>query len=144
MSSCGSDADDIELLIERMNTVRSAGYSHAEQLQGEAKRLVDWREYVLAKPISSVAFASILGFVITRSTMNSTPRPISNPLPLEKSELVNASVPASFAGGVIGLATSIASSAIKSYVANWVQARILERSSHDRLREDQVPIEIRN
>ena len=122
---------DVETLIERMRYVRSAGQSHASELQGEAKRLVDWKEYVLAKPIVSIAAASVLGFAIVRSTM----RAISSPTPSSDDARIRpateSSVVSNVASGAMALGTSIASSAIKSYFANLVQRSLVERGSSD-------------
>ena len=62
-------AGDVDELLARMQSVRACGYYHAEVLHGEAKRLVDWKEYVRAKPLMSIAVASLVGFSIVRSTL---------------------------------------------------------------------------
>ena len=52
MKSALSKADtEAEQIVERMCSVRNAGYDHVVALQGEAKRLIDWKEYARAKPI---------------------------------------------------------------------------------------------
>ena len=58
---------DVNELLARMQKVRASGYSHAGELHGEAKRLVDWKEYVRSRPLTSIAVASLVGFSIVRS-----------------------------------------------------------------------------
>jgi hypothetical protein len=58
-----------------MRMVRMSGNAHAIDLQGKAKRLVDWKEYVKAKPILSVASVSLLGFGLVRNLMLAAPKP---------------------------------------------------------------------
>jgi len=120
---------DVDLLIARMREVRSAAQSHVGELQGEAKRLVDWKEYVLAKPIASVAAASILGFAIIRSTVRTLSWTTSKQVLGENNRSDQSSVKSTLASSAIALATSIASSSLKSYFANLVQRSISEGGS---------------
>lgn len=122
---------DVEAIIERMRYVRSAGHSHASELQGEAQRLVDWKEYVLAKPLVSIAAASVFGFAIVRSTI----RAISSTTPISYDAKIRpakeSSVVANVTNGAMALGASIVSSALKSYFANLVQRSLVERGSSD-------------
>ena len=135
MKSSDQKTEDANLLIERMRSVRSSGRSHAFELQGEAKRLVDWKEYVLTKPLVSVAAASVFGFAIVRSTMRAITKPQARSAPIPSDPLNDRSAKSNFAGGVITLGTSIASSAIRSYFANLIQRSLSERDSSDRLHQ---------
>lgn len=129
MRSSQKSEDEADLLIERMRSVRSAGRFHVSKLQGEAKRMVDWKEYVLTKPIASVAAASILGFALIRGAVRAVPQTIPRRT-LDKSEQSNeGSASSTFTSGAIALGASIASSALKSYFANLVQRSISEGSS---------------
>ena len=134
MSDAAQDTQQADLLIERMRSVRSAGYSHVHELQREAKRLVDWKEYVLTKPLASVAASSLLGFVIIRSTMRAVtaPKPQSSDANRNSASVSRDST---FAGSAVNFATSLATSAIKSYVASFLQGIISERSTDDRLQK---------
>ena len=135
MSGITQNKQEADLLIERMGSVRSAGFSHVNDLQREAKRLVDWKEYVLTKPLVSVALSSLLGFVITRSTMRAAIEPKPQILDAKSSSASIVSRNSTFAGGVANFATSLATSAIKSYATRFLQSIISERSTHDRLQK---------
>ncbi len=135
MNSSEQEPVGVDSIIGRMHALRSSGRSHAVELQGEAQRLVDWKEYVLTKPLVSVAAASVFGFAIVRSTMLalSKPKVLSSTVAIDSSTA--RPLKSNFAGGVISLGTSIASSAIKSYFANLIQRSISEGGSSDRLHE---------
>lgn len=135
MNSSELKPEDVDSIIGRMHALRSSGRSHAVELQGEAQRLVDWKEYVLTKPLVSVAAASVLGFAIVRSTMRAFTLPQARSSAVLSVPSTDRSLKSSFAGGVISLGTSIASSAIKSYFSNLIQRSISERGSSDRLHE---------
>jgi hypothetical protein len=125
--------EDANSIMDRMRSVRSSGRSHAYELQGEAHRLVDWKEYVLTKPLVSLAVTSVLGFAIARSTMRAITKPQATFPPISGDTINNSAARASFASGALALGTAIASSAIKSYFANLIQRSISERDSSDRL-----------
>ena len=129
-----SSDSDVEALVERMRMVRATGYDHASELHGEAKRLVDWTEYVRAKPFVSIAVASLLGFSIVRSAMRVVCEPSSPVLAAKSSPNATRSIRSTLASGLVTLATSIASSAIKNYFATHAQRRIREEGSDDRFR----------
>lgn len=126
-----SKALEVAALIERMRYVRSAGNLHASELQGEAQRLVDWKEYVLAKPLVSIAAASVFGFALARSTMRAISRTTRSSNDSQSRPTAESSVLANVASGAMALGTSIASSALKSYFANLVQRSLVERGSSD-------------
>lgn len=126
---------DVEALIERMSLVRSNGYDHAIELQGEASRLIDWTEYVRAKPLASVAVASLLGFGIVRSTMRMVSEP-SAPISTDRSfPVATKRMNSSLLSGFGALATSIATAAVKNYFTTLVQRNTSEESSDDRFRK---------
>lgn len=135
MSDVAQNAKEMDLLIERMHAVRSAGHSHVDELQDEAKRLIDWKEYVLTKPLVSVVAASLMGFLIARSTSKAVLE--IKPRRTDADSVLNskASGTPTLAGGFVNLATSIASSAVKSYVAKSLQRIISERSTSDRFQK---------
>ena len=135
MNSSEQKPEGVDSIIGRMHALRSSGRSHAVELQGEAQRLVDWKEYVLTKPLVSVAAASVLGFAFVRSTMRALTLPKPTGSAVFSDPPTDRSPKSNFAGGVISLGTSIASSAIKSYFANLIQRSISERGSSDRLQE---------
>jgi hypothetical protein len=132
MNSSKHKTEEANAIIARMQSVRSSGRSHACELQGEAHRLFDWKEYVLTKPLVSVATVSVLGFTIVRSAMRAFAKPTAKSSALSREPMAYKSAKPSFSGGVVSLSASIASSAIKSYFANLVQRSISERGSSDR------------
>jgi hypothetical protein len=135
MKSSEQKIEDASSIIERMQSLRSSGRSHACELQGEAHRLVDWKEYVLTKPLVSLTVASVLGFAFVRSSMRAITKPLSKNPPISSDSTTDSSAKSSFVGGVVSLSTSIASSAIKSYFANLIQRSISERGLSDRLHQ---------
>lgn len=135
MSGAAQNTKEADLLIEQMGSVRTAGYAHVHELQKEAKRLVDWKEYVLTKPLASVAVSSLLGFVITRSIMSAATGPKPQSLDAKSSSASLVSRNSTITGEVVSFATSLATSAIKSFVASFLQGIISERSTDDRLQK---------
>lgn len=135
MSDAEQNTREADLLIDRMRSVRSAGYAHAHELQREAKRLVDWKEYVLTKPLVSVAASTLLGFVIIRSTVRAARSSMPQSLDAKRNFASTASRNSTLVGSAVSFATSLATSAIKSYVASFVQGIISERSTDDRLQK---------
>ena len=132
MSGNGPKPNEVDLLVERMHSVRSAGCVHVSELQGEAKRLVDWKEYVLTKPLVSVAAASLVGFFIVRSAMRPPAIPLRQGLESQQLPTTSSSLKSTVVNGILSFATSLASSAIKNYVANLAQSSISEGGSSDR------------
>jgi len=126
---------DVKELLTRMQTVRASGYNHAGELHGEAKRLVDWKEYVRSKPLMSIAVASLVGFSIVRITLGANPQ--VNPArgsshnTLENSMLGKSS----WKSGAIALVSNVASTAVKHYLASLLQPRKTEGGSNDRFRK---------
>ncbi len=126
---------DAEAIIERMRLVRSAGHDHADELHGEAKRLVDWTEYVRSKPLFSIALASLLGFSIVRSAMRTVSEPYL-PIAMARSlPIPTKSIRSTLTTGFISLAMSIANSAVKNYFATLSQRNNSEGVYNDRFRQ---------
>jgi len=132
--------DEAELLIRRMRTLRSEGHSHAGEIQEEAKRLVDWKEYVLAKPLTTVAASFLLGFVIVRSFANAKPESLSQRLNSSLLPAASGSLGSTIARGAITLATSVASSALKNYVSQFTQDFTSGREPNDRFQESEYKV----
>ena len=126
--------DDVQMIVERMRSVRASGYEHAGELQGEAMRLVDWKEYVRAKPLVSIAAASLVGFTLVRGTIGTLTGAIEPVSAATRPPSANRSMKSTLASGALTLATSIASSAIKNYFAKLSERTNLEGGSHDRFR----------
>ena len=125
---------EAEQIVERMCSVRKAGYDHIVALQGDAKRLIDWKEYVRAKPILFVAAASLLGFSIVRKTGHVASKSSSPTMVVGDSANDPKSFRSTLTSSVVKLATSMASNAIKSYIVNMIQRGKPEGSSNDRFR----------
>jgi hypothetical protein len=135
MKSVLSKADtQAEQIAERMCSVRNAGYDHVVALQGEAKRLVDWKEYVRAKPILFVAGASLLGFSLVRKATQLVSKSASPTMVVGDSTNDSKSFRSTLTGSMATFATSMASNAIKSYIVNMMQRVNSEGSSNDRFR----------
>ncbi len=134
--SAPTPTDEVDELIERMRAVRASGYDHAGALHGEAKRLVDWKEYVRSKPLVSIAVASLVGFSVVRGTFrSSSPSPSSTSAPGTNSVLMpTSSNQASWKSSVIALATNVATTAVKHYFTTLVQRGKTGGGFHDRFR----------
>jgi hypothetical protein len=137
MSSLNSRLEtDTSQIIERMRLVRRSGKDHAIDLQGEAKRLVDWKEYVKAKPILSVACASLLGFGLVRNLMLAA----SKPSPSSSTKQSTRSDPSPFkttlSSSVANLASTIVTNAVKTYVASLMQNGPAKGNSHDQFQHE--------
>ena len=127
-------AGDVNELIARMQLVRASGCNHAGELHGEAKRLVDWKEYVRSKPLTCMAVASLVGFSIVRSTLRTNSHAYSvhasSLTTLENSK----SSQSSWKSGAFEMVASVASTAIKHYLASLLQPRRTEGVLNDRFR----------
>ena len=126
--------NDADAIIERMRLVRTAGHDHADELHGEAKRLVDWTEYVRAKPLVSIAVASVLGFSIARSAMRTVSEPSLPDSAAKGLPIATKSIRSSLTKGLVTLALSIATSAVKNYFVTLSQRSNSEGVSNDRFR----------
>lgn len=131
VSKCTDDGDE---LLSRMQAVRASGYDHAGELHGEARRLVDWKEYVRSKPIMSVAVASVIGFSMIRSTLGMSSQ--TNPLPSRNTNVLenSTSSQSSWKSGAIALVSNVATTALKHYFASLLQRRSTEGGFNDRFR----------
>jgi len=129
--------DEADLLIRRMRAVRSEGYSHAVEIQEEAKRLVDWKEYVLAKPLTTVAASILLGFVVVRKFARVAPESQSQRLDTSQHLPTSTSLGSTIARGAFTLATSVASTALRNYISQFTQDFTAGRKSNDRFQESE-------
>ncbi len=138
MNAGNSNAeDDVQEIVERMRSVRSSGVDYAGKLHGEAMRLVDWKEYVRAKPLVSIAAASLMGFTIMRGTMRASHGSALFVSSAKQPLFAARTMKSNFASGVLAIATSIASSAMKNYFAKLserMERSNLEGGSNDRFR----------
>ncbi len=127
---------DADQIIERMRSVRRSGYDHVVELQGEAKRLADWKEYVRAKPILSIAAASLVGFGLVRNAFSvvskTPPSMLSDALPRDNTRSIRSTIYSS----VATLVTSTVSNAVKTYIKNMLQRGIARGNINDRFKND--------
>jgi hypothetical protein len=127
---------EVDKIIERMRSVRMSGHDHVVELQGEAKRLVDWKEYVRAKPLLSVTAASLVGFGVVRNAFlvvsDPPPSMLASGAPLVDSKSIRSTIGSS----ITTLATSIVSNAVKTYIANMLQRGIAKGEINDRFQHD--------
>ena len=133
-------AGDVDELLARMQSVRACGNYHAEELHVEAKRLVDWKEYVRSQPLISIAVASLVGFSIVRSTLGTNSQS-NHPLPCSTTDLEDfkpgqprQSSQSSWKSGAIALVSSVATTAAKYYLVALLQPRRTEGGFNDRFR----------
>ena len=116
--------------------VRASGYNHAGELHGEAKRLVDWKEYVRSKPLMTVAVASLVGFSVVRSALGTnsiaSPARQSNITPLVNSRASKSS----WKSAAIALVANVASTAVKHYLASLIKPTKSEGGFNDRFQNN--------
>ena len=124
---------DTDQIIERMRLVRTSGKDHAIDLQGEAKRLLDWKEYVRAKPILSVVSATLLGFGVVRQLIFASSKPSTIPSTIQSLKLEPSPLKTTLSSSIAKLASTIVTNAVKTYVANLMQHGAGKGNSHDRL-----------
>ncbi|MCF7963300.1 MAG: hypothetical protein K9M08_21380 [Pirellula sp.] len=127
---------DVEQIIERMRSVRMSGHDHVVELQGEAKRLVDWKEYVRAKPLLSVAAASLVGFGVVRNSFFVVSKPSPSMLATGAPLVDNKSIRSTIGNSIAIMATSIVSNAVKTYIANMLQRGIAKGEINDRFQHE--------
>ena len=132
--SVPTPTEEVDDLIERMRAVRASGYDHAGALHGEAKRLVDWKEYVRSKPLVSIAVASLVGFSVVRSTLRSSSPLTSSSLGFSPVTTPSSSNQVTWKNSVISLATNVATTALKHYFTTLIQRGKTEGGFHDRFR----------
>jgi len=128
--------EDVDELMGRMRAVRASGYDHAGSLHVDAKRLVDWKEYVRSKPLVSIAVASLVGFGVVRSTFRGTSSSPSSSSSPEFYPMVtpSSSNQATWKSSLISLATNVATTALKHYFTTLIQRGKTEGGFHDRFR----------
>ena len=132
--SVPTPTEEVDDLIERMRAVRASGYDHAGALHGEAKRLVDWKEYVRSKPLVSIAVASLVGFSVVRSALRGSSPLTSSSLGFSPVTTPSSSNQVTWKNSVISLATNVATTALKHYFTTLIQRGKTEGGFHDRFR----------
>lgn len=125
--------DKVDELIEQMRAVRASGHDHAGALHGEAKRLVDWKEYVRSKPLVSIAVASLVGFSFVRGAFRGS-SPSSSASKINSVVMRSSPNQVSWKSSVIALATNVATTALKHYFTTLIQRGKAEGGSNDRFR----------
>ena len=137
MSSLKGQAEtNADQIIERMRMVRMSGNAHAIDLQGKAKRLVDWKEYVKAKPILSVASVSLLGFGLVRSLTLAASKPSPSSSTNQPIRSGTSPLKTTLSSSVANLAITFVTNAVKAYVANLMQNGITKGNLHDRFQQE--------
>ena len=137
MSSLKGQAEtDTDQIVERMRMVRMSGNAHAIDLQGKAKRLVDWKEYVKAKPILSVASVSLLGFGLVRNLMLAAPKPSPSSPTRQPTRSDTSPLKTTLSSSVANLAITVVTNAVKAYVANLMQNGTTKGNLHDRFHQE--------
>lgn len=107
---------------------------HVGDLQVEAKKLSDWREYVRSWPLMSVAIATTVGFSAARNAANAVAQNgVTGPKPIF---LASTTSPkgAHWTSPVYDLAKGLVLSSIKQYLSVLVQRLATQEDTHDRLR----------
>jgi hypothetical protein len=137
MSSVKAQAEiDTDQIMERMRLVRMSGKAHAVDLQGKAKRLIDWKEYVKAKPILSVASVSLLGFGLVRNLMLAASKPSPSSPTRLPTRPETSPLKTTLSSSIANLAITVVTNAVKTYVANLMQNGTTKGSLHDRFQQE--------
>lgn len=102
--------NDGDRIIARMSAIRAASHHHVEELHHEATRLVDWREYVRARPTLAIAAAAGVGFMLTVGWRKKTTQVI-----VERSAPAIRPRRTGFRAGALSLVGSLAGSMLRQY-----------------------------
>lgn len=106
--------DDGNQLVSRMRDIRHVSRIHVADLQDEAQRLGDWREYVRARPLLSVAAAAAVGFVLTsRASSSKAPQAETAGSPPAR---------VGVASGVLAFAASLAGNAVREFAMHKIRS----------------------
>ncbi len=116
-----ADAD----IVERMQRIRSASEVHVALMHREAARVVDWREHVRAKPLVAVTVATLVGFTLVKSAMN-TKQPRGETRRGDRPD----SAPAAVRSGVLSFVGAMAANMAKNYVSGYIRSQF-NGSQHD-------------
>ncbi len=124
-------------IVLRMQDVREEGSVCAENMQYEAKRLVDWREHVKARPLLAVSFCSVVGFVLVR-TISRSIRPVTA-VPHRQDQRAQMSAPvqeplqAHWTAPLAQTTKELVATAAKNLLSAAIKKYVVEGFRHDRL-----------
>ena len=126
--------DDVDDLLARMRNVREAGDHHVGDLQVEARKLSDWREYVRSWPLMSVAIATTVGFSAARNAANAVAQ--NGDTGAKPVFVASTTIPRGphWTSPAYDLAKGLVLSSIKQYLSTLVQRLATKEDSHDRSR----------
>lgn len=130
------DDANSELIVERMLNVRESGQAFAMHIPEEAKRLVDWKEHVKARPIVAISLFSLAGFLVVRSLSKGSGHAR---LPA-KAEIQSVASPPTrnaasnqWTAPLVQSAKELATVAAKNLLSAAIKKYMVEGLSHDRL-----------
>jgi hypothetical protein len=118
--AAATETHETEQLVSRMNAIRNVSEAHVADLHQQAQRLGDWREYVRAQPVLSVAVAACVGFVLIRNVRgvktctSHTPRGTDRDAKPDEVNMTAAKLGVS--SGLMAFAGSLASAAARQYL----------------------------
>jgi hypothetical protein len=117
---------DADQIVHQMQLARSAGREQIAELHVEAKRLLDWKEYVRSMPILTVAAASLFGYGVVRNAALVFQRTNSPALNVDNAISSTKTLQSTLTASLSTLAMSILSNAVRSYLRKLTQSRNLD------------------
>ncbi len=127
-----SHEGDAELIQNLMKAVRDKRSERVFELQTEAHRLVDWKEYVRTAPIASLIGSAAAGFLVVNGLQRSPPAaralPVQSPS-TQSNAATNAATKARLPW-LVSLAMPIVTNAAKKYIAQSLSS-LLQGSSNE-------------
>ena len=132
-----SEKFSVDQIIQRMSEVRDSGQASVRNIQHEAKRLVDWKEHVKARPLTAVSLCSLAGFLFVHkfAKVRHSRFPSSAPDSTSK-ETFGASVAiprTSWMNPLIQSTREVVIAGAKNALLTAVKKFLVEGLSHDRL-----------
>lgn len=119
------DGDD---LVGMMNQIRNDSEQDVVRLHQQARRMVNWREYVRSRPVVAVGVTMVAGYVLLhrssrkrskRSRHSDQPRVVEQPQVVDsKAKVARTSI----ASGAMALLGSLASQGIKYYALKQLRS----------------------
>jgi hypothetical protein len=114
-------------LQDRMKRIRAKRIDRVAELQNEAGRMTNWREYVRSAPITALAGSAVLGFFAVRfaSRLPTATAVTKQPDDMQANNMVREPPlfhPASIMSGAVRILFGIALAAGKNYLTQQLSA----------------------
>lgn len=117
-----TEVSEAEELVTRMNSIRNVSEAHVAELHQQVQRLGDWREYVRAQPLVSLAAGAAIGYMVTskfsgggKKERRQASRPASRSSQEAQEQTATTAATAGITSGIMAFVGSLASAAVRQY-----------------------------